>query len=84
MLVVDDSIVPRTAARAMLASATALRFVGEASRGADALVAVDNLQPDLVLMDVHMPEMDGPATTKSVLAKRSNRTREGTASCNAQ
>jgi len=69
VLVVDDSIVPRTAARAMLASASALRFVGEASRGADALAAVDSLQPDLVLMDVHMPEMDGPATAKAVLAK---------------
>jgi len=69
VLVVDDSIVPRTAARAMLASASTLRFVGEASRGADALTAVESLKPDLVLMDVHMPEMDGPATARAVLSK---------------
>src|SRR4051812_39741971 len=53
----------------MLGTAPDLRFVGEASSGADALVAVDNLRPDLVLMDVHMPVMDGPTTAKAVLAR---------------
>ena len=53
----------------MLGSASDLRFVGEASSGADALIAVDNLHPDLVLMDVHMPVMDGPTTAKALLAK---------------
>jgi DNA-binding NarL/FixJ family response regulator len=53
----------------MLTAAPDLRFVGEASSGADALVAMDNLKPDLVLMDVHMPAMDGPATAKALLAK---------------
>lgn len=65
----DDSIVPRTAARAMLGSASELRFVGEAASGNDALGAMDRLQPDLVLMDVHMPVMDGPTTAKALLAK---------------
>lgn len=69
VLVVDDSIVPRTAARAMLGVSRDLKFVGEASSGADALAAVTNFRPDLVLMDVHMPLMDGPATAKAVLAK---------------
>jgi DNA-binding NarL/FixJ family response regulator len=69
VLVVDDSIVPRTAARAMLGSTPDLRFVGEASSGADALRAVQSLKPDLVLMDVHMPVMDGPTTAKAVLAR---------------
>ena len=69
VLVVDDSIVPRTAARAMLASASNLRYVGEASSGTDALVAMDRLKPDIVLMDVHMPVMDGPATAKALLAR---------------
>ncbi|TMF30343.1 MAG: response regulator, partial [Chloroflexi bacterium] len=64
VLVVDDSIVPRTAARAMLASTVDLRHVGEASSGADALRAMEATRPDLVLMDVHMPDMDGPATAK--------------------
>ena len=70
MFVVDDSVLPRAAARAMLSSASNLRLVGEASSGAEALAAIDALKPDLILMDVHMPEMDGPATAKAVLTKR--------------
>jgi DNA-binding NarL/FixJ family response regulator len=54
----------------MLASASNLRLIGEASSGADALARIDSLKPDLILMDVHMPEMDGPATAKAVLAMR--------------
>jgi DNA-binding NarL/FixJ family response regulator len=69
VLVVDDSIVPRAAARAMLGSAPGLRLVGEASSGAEALRVAATLKPDLVLMDVHMPEMDGPTTTRAFLAK---------------
>ena len=69
VLVVDDSILPRAAARAMLSSASNLRLVGEASSGAEALEIIDALKPDLILMDVHMPEMDGPATAKAVLTR---------------
>ena len=69
MLVVDDSIVPRTAARAMLSSTPDLRLVGEAVSGADALRSIDALKPDLVLMDVHMPDMDGPSTTRALIAR---------------
>ena len=69
VLVVDDSIVPRTAARAMLGSTADLRHVGEVSSGADALRAVEATKPDLVLMDVHMPDMDGPATAMALLAR---------------
>ncbi len=71
---VDDSVVPRTAARAMLASASDLRFAGEASSGTDAISAIERLHPDLVLMDVHMPAMDGPTTAKAVLARFPNMT----------
>jgi len=69
VLVVDDSIVPRTAARAMLGSTADLRHVGEVSSGADALRAMEATKPDLVLMDVHMPDMDGPATAIALLAR---------------
>jgi DNA-binding NarL/FixJ family response regulator len=69
VLVVDDSVLPRTAARAMLGSASDLRLVGEASSGSEALKAMESLKPDLVLMDVHMPEMDGPSTARAVLAR---------------
>jgi DNA-binding NarL/FixJ family response regulator len=53
----------------MLSSASNLRLVGEASSGAEALNAIEVLKPDLILMDVHMPEMDGPATAKAVLKR---------------
>ena len=53
----------------MLGSAAGLRLVGEASSGAEAMKAVQSLKPDLVLMDVHMPGMDGPATAGALLAQ---------------
>lgn len=67
---VDDSVVPRTAARAMLAASAEFRFVGDAASGPAALPLIDQLKPDIVLMDVHMPQMDGPATARSVLDRR--------------
>jgi DNA-binding NarL/FixJ family response regulator len=69
VLVVDDSMLPRIAARAMLGTATGLKLVGEASSGAEALEAMPTLKADLVLMDVHMTGMDGAATTKALLTQ---------------
>jgi two-component system, NarL family, nitrate/nitrite response regulator NarL len=46
--------------------------VGEAASGAEALQAMETLKADLVLMDVHMPGMDGPATAKAILARYPN------------
>src|SRR2546429_9034498 len=70
VLVVDDSVLPRVAARAMLNVASGFRLCGEASSGQEALTAAASLNPDLVLMDVHMPGMDGPDTTRALLAKQ--------------
>lgn len=56
----------------MLSSSAALHFVGEAASGAEALRSADTLKPDIVLMDVHMPEMDGPTTAKALIAKHPN------------
>jgi DNA-binding NarL/FixJ family response regulator len=53
----------------MLASTEELRYVGEASSGEEAIRAMARLNPDLVLMDVHMPVMDGPATAAAVLER---------------
>ena len=69
VLVVDDSMLPRLAARTMLGSATGLRLVGEASSGAEAMQAMASVKADLVLMDVHMSGMDGAETTKTLLAQ---------------
>jgi DNA-binding NarL/FixJ family response regulator len=53
----------------MLAEATDMRLCGEAASGEEALNAMPVLKPDLVLMDVHMPGMDGPLTTRTLLAQ---------------
>jgi DNA-binding NarL/FixJ family response regulator len=53
----------------MLAEATGMRLCGEAASGEEALKAMPVLRPDLVLMDVHMPGMDGPLTAKTLLAQ---------------
>lgn len=53
----------------MLGASSGLRYAGEASSGADALALMDNVRPDIVLMDVHMPVMDGPTTARTLLAK---------------
>ena len=68
VLVVDDSVLPRVAARTMLATMSELAFCGEAASGSEALQIVAALHPDLVWMDVQMPGMDGPATTKALLS----------------
>lgn len=69
MLVVDDSVVPRAAAKSLLAAAHGLRFVGEAASAQEAFRQVAALKPDLVLMDVHMPDVDGPHAARELLAR---------------
>lgn len=59
VLVVDDDPFVRTALRAVVDSSSTLRVAGEAGDGADALRRVAALQPDVVLMDLQMPVMDG-------------------------
>jgi len=65
-MVVDDSLLPRVAARALINASRTLRLVGEAASGQEAVQILDALRPDLVLVDVHMPGWDGPATTRAI------------------
>jgi two-component system LytT family response regulator len=58
-LVVDDEPAARAAVRALLAADAEIAVVGECADGAEALEAVRAQRPDLLLLDVQMPEMDG-------------------------
>lgn len=68
VLVVDDSPVPRFAGRAMLDATASFRCAGEAAGGAEGVRVVERLRPDVVLLDVDMPDMDGAATARAILA----------------
>jgi two-component system chemotaxis response regulator CheB len=64
VLIVDDSAVMRSLLRSVLAADTRLEVAGTASDGESALRAMNSLKPDLVLLDVEMPVMDGLTTLK--------------------
>jgi CheY-like chemotaxis protein len=70
VLVVDDQAVVRSAARTMLEAASGFQPVGEAASGVEALRAIEELEPDLVLLDVRMPDMDGIETAERIRARR--------------
>ncbi|WP_369374586.1 response regulator [Promicromonospora sp. Populi] len=59
VLVVDDDFMVASIHRRFVERVPGFRVVGEAHTGADALAAVDRLRPDLVLLDVHLPDVSG-------------------------
>ncbi len=66
VLIVDDHAVVRSGLSAFLLVFDDLELVGEASHGAEALQLCERLHPDVVLMDLVMPVMDGAAATKAI------------------
>jgi RNA polymerase sigma factor (sigma-70 family) len=68
VLLVDDDELMRAGLRAVLSSDESIRVVGEASSGRAAISAVRAYRPDVVLMDVRMPDLDGVSATREVLA----------------
>jgi DNA-binding NarL/FixJ family response regulator len=68
IVVADDEFMVRTALRAILSAEPGLEVVGEAATGAEAVSVVRELTPDVVLMDVRMPETDGIRATEQILA----------------
>ncbi|BAL88157.1 putative two-component system response regulator [Actinoplanes missouriensis 431] len=68
MLLADDQALVRTGFRMILENAPDMRVVGEASDGAEAARSVRAARPDIVLMDVRMPGVDGVEATRRICA----------------
>lgn len=69
VLIVDDQPRARRSLRALLSTWNGVLEIREASNGREALQLVQSFRPDLVLMDVRMPEMGGLAATISIKAQ---------------
>ena len=70
VLLVDDHQLVRAGVTTLLQSDPEITVVGEARNGREAVASVEGVGPDVVLMDLSMPEMDGVEATRAVLAKR--------------
>ena len=69
LLIADDRARTRRALRALLAAHPGFEIVGEAADGEAALAGVERLRPDLVVLDVRMPRLDGVEATLRIKAR---------------
>jgi DNA-binding NarL/FixJ family response regulator len=69
VMLVDDHAVVRDGLRALLESSPDIKVVGVAGTGREALAEVQRLSPDVVIMDIALPEMDGVQATRHVMEK---------------
>ena len=66
LLIVDDHPMIRDGLRGMVSSDRSIEVVGEATTGAEAVAQAKQLRPDVILMDIRMPDMDGLAATREI------------------
>ena len=72
LLVVDDQGIVREGIRALLAEVEGMKVVGEASDGLEAVAQAGALQPDVILMDLMMPRLDGTEAIRQIVFKQPN------------
>ena len=73
VVVADDQRLVRTGFRVILGDAEGIEVVGEAADGVEAVEQAVALSPDVVLMDIRMPRLDGISATRSVVTRTSSR-----------
>jgi DNA-binding NarL/FixJ family response regulator len=68
VLIADDEAIVRDGLRAIIESETDLEVIGEAADGSEAITVARELRPDIALVDIQMPELDGVETTRRLVA----------------
>src|SRR5436309_12712844 len=70
VVLADDHTVVRTGLKAVLSAARDIQVVGEAQNGREAVAMAERLDPDVLVMDLTMPDVDGIAATKEIVQKK--------------
>ena len=68
-LIVDDEPLARQRIRSLIASEAGFEVIGEAGNGLEAVTLIESLKPDLVLLDIQMPELDGFGVIEAIGAE---------------
>ena len=73
VILADDHLVVRAGLKALLGATKDIEVVAEATNGRDAVTLIERLQPEVAVLDLDMPQMDGMTATKLLVGARSRR-----------